>query len=56
LKEVQESIARAIRTVIKREARELQVSELIASNARRIEVLETLLAGRPMASGRPRTA
>ena len=56
LKEVQESIARAIRTVIKREARELQVSELIASNARRIEVQEALLAGRPMASGRPRTA
>ncbi|NUR44541.1 MAG: hypothetical protein HOP91_00060 [Sphingomonas sp.] len=56
LKEIQESIARAIRTVIKREARELQVSELIASNARRIEALEALLAGRPMASGRPRTA
>ena len=30
LREVQESIARAIRTVIKREARELQVAELIA--------------------------
>ena len=56
LKEVQESIARAIRTVIKREARELQVSELIANNARRIEALEALLSGRPMATGRPRTA
>jgi hypothetical protein len=56
LKEVQESIARAIRTVIKREARELQVSELIAANARRIEALEALLSGRPMATGRPRTA
>src|SRR3954453_11225407 len=57
LREVQESIARAIRTVIKREARELQVSELIADNARRIEALEALLSGsadsrRP----RPRTA
>jgi hypothetical protein len=56
LKEVQEAIARAIRTVIKREARELQVSELIAGNARRIEALEALLSGRPMATGRPRTA
>jgi hypothetical protein len=56
LAEVQESIARAIRTVIKREARELQVAELIADNARRIEALEALLAGRPLASGRPRTA
>jgi hypothetical protein len=57
LREVQESIARAIRTVIKREARELQVAELIASNARRIEALEALLEGRrPLASGRPRTA
>ncbi|MEA3059381.1 MAG: hypothetical protein QOE50_793 [Sphingomonadales bacterium] len=54
LKEVQESIARAIRTVIKREARELQVSDLIADNARRIEELEALLSGRPLASGRPR--
>jgi len=45
LREVQESIARAIRTVIKREARELQVSELIADNARRIEALEALFSG-----------
>jgi len=54
LKEVSESIARAIRTVIKREARELQVAELVADNARRIEALEALLgaAGRQ----RPRTA
>ena len=53
LKEVSESIARAIRTVIKREARELQVADLIAANTRRIEELETLLAG---AGRRPRTA
>ena len=58
LSEVRESIARAIRTVIKREARELQVAELIADNARRIEALEALLAD---ATGtaprrRPRTA
>jgi hypothetical protein len=56
LREVQEAIARAVRTIIKREARELQVSELIADNARRIEALEALLSGRPLASGRPRTA
>ncbi len=43
LKEVSEAIARAIRTVIKREARELQVAELIAANAARIEALEALL-------------
>ena len=54
LKEVSESIARAIRTVIKREARELQVAELIAGNARRIEALEALLSGG--SSRRPRTA
>ena len=56
LREVQESIARAIRTVIKREARERQVADLIADNARRIEELEALLMGGPVASGRPRTA
>jgi hypothetical protein len=54
LKEVSESIARAIRTVIKREARELQVAELIADNARRIEALEALLGGG--AARRPRSA
>jgi hypothetical protein len=53
LKEVSESVARAIRTVIKREAREQEVAELIADNARRIEALEALLAaGRQ----RPRSA
>jgi hypothetical protein len=54
LKEVSESVARAIRTVIKREARELQVAELIADNARRIEALEALLSGGSVASGRQR--
>jgi len=53
LKEVSESVARAIRTVIKREAREQQVAELIAANSRRIEELEALLAG---PGRRPRTA
>ena len=43
--EVSEEIARAIRTVIKREAREAEVAELIADNARRIEALETLIGG-----------
>src|SRR5207237_5999178 len=56
LAEVQESIARAVRTVIKREVRERQVADLIADNSRRIESLEALLAGRPLATGRPRTA
>jgi hypothetical protein len=54
LKQVSESIARAIRTVIKREARELQVAELIASNARRIDALETLLGASSNATGRNR--
>jgi len=54
LSEVSESIARAIRTVIKREARELQVAELIAANARRIEALEALLGAGPAATGRQR--
>jgi len=58
LAEVSESIARAIRTVIKREARELQVAELIAANARRIDALEALLGAGPGTTGRqrPRTA
>ena len=58
LKEVSESIARAIRTVIKREAREAAVAELIESNARRIAALEALLGG-PAVLGnrqRPRSA
>ena len=57
LKEVSESIARAIRTVIKREAREQQVAELIAGNATRIEALERLLGlGQQASDRRPRTA
>jgi hypothetical protein len=48
LAEVSEEIARAVRTVIKREARESEIADLIADNIRRIEALETLLgAGRP---------
>jgi hypothetical protein len=55
---VSEAIARAIRTVIKREAREEKVAELIESNARRIAELEVLLGGGSSLSGkrRPRTA
>jgi hypothetical protein len=49
---VSETIARAIRTVIKREDREREVAELIAANSRRIDQLETLL-GRKQG---PRTA
>jgi hypothetical protein len=55
---VSEAIARAIRTVIKREAREEKVAELIEANKRRIEELEALLGAGPSLSGkrRPRTA
>lgn len=42
---VSEDIARAIRTVIKREAREAHIVELIAENSRRIEALEAVLDG-----------
>jgi hypothetical protein len=51
---VSESVARAIRTVIKREAKERDVAELIAANARRIEALEAMLGAGP-AIGRKRT-
>ena len=47
LAEVSEEIARAIRTVIKREAHEAEVIELIADNSRRIEALEAMLGGGP---------
>jgi hypothetical protein len=55
---VSESVARAIRTVIKREAREQEVANLIADNARRIEALETLLGAGSISASRqrPRTA
>jgi hypothetical protein len=43
LKDVSEDIARAIRTVIKREAREAEIASLITDNSRRIEALETLI-------------
>jgi hypothetical protein len=56
LKEVSESIARAIRTVIKREAREREIAELINCNSRRIEELESLLAEMIPPGRRPRTA
>lgn len=55
---VSEAIARAIRTVIKREAREEKVAELIESNRQRIEELEALLGAGSSLAGkrRPRTA
>jgi hypothetical protein len=55
---VSEAVARAIRTVIKREAKERDVAELISANARRIEALEAMLGAGPAASQkrRPRTA
>jgi hypothetical protein len=42
---VAEPIARAIRTVIKREAHEREMTELIEANTRRIEQLEAMLGG-----------
>ena len=44
LADVSESIARAVRTVMKREQREAAVAELIAANSRRISELEARLA------------
>jgi hypothetical protein len=54
LKEVSEAIARAIRTVIKREQREREVAELIETNSRRIAELEALLLPPTIASRHPR--
>jgi hypothetical protein len=57
LAEVSEEVARAIRTVIKREARESEITELIADNVRRIEALEALLGNsRGPGKGSRRTA
>jgi hypothetical protein len=42
---VSETIARSIRTVIRREEREREVVDLIRANTRRIEELESLLSG-----------
>jgi hypothetical protein len=53
---VSEPIARAIRNVIKREARERDVAELIAGNARRIAELEARLAALAPMARKPRTA
>ena len=53
---VSETIARAIRTVIKREEREREVEQLIEANSRRLDELEALLG---VSAGRkkgPRTA
>jgi hypothetical protein len=54
--DVSEEIARAIRTVIKREAKEAEIAELISDNARRIEALETLIGGAAARKRAPRTA
>ena len=55
---VSEPVARAIRTVIKREAREREVAELIEANTQRIEQLEALLGATPSVGRKrpPRTA
>ena len=54
--DVSEEIARAIRTVIKREAKEAEIAQLIADNSRRIEALETLIGGAAARKRAPRTA
>jgi hypothetical protein len=58
LREISESIARAVRTVIKREAREAELAAVIADNARRIEALEARLGSPAPARGKrsPRVA
>lgn len=53
---VSETIARAIRTVIKREEREREVAELIEANTRRIDALEALLGAPADRKLGPRTA
>lgn len=55
LRDVSEGIARAIRTVIKREAREAEVARLIGDTRQRIEAIEQMLSGSP-GKRRPRTA
>ena len=56
LADVSEGIARAIRTVIKREAREAEVTDLIADNCRRIEALESMLGRAATGKRAPRSA
>jgi len=53
---VSETIARAIRTVIKREEREHEVAELIEANTRRLDELEALLGVSAGLKKGPRTA
>jgi hypothetical protein len=50
--DVSEEIARGIRTVIKREAREAEIAEMIADNSRRIEAIEAILDAGPAATGK----
>jgi hypothetical protein len=56
LAEVSEDMARAIRTVIKREAREAEVAALIADNARRIEAIEAMIGTAVRPKRGPRSA
>jgi predicted short-subunit dehydrogenase-like oxidoreductase (DUF2520 family) len=54
---VSEPVARGVRNVIKRQAREREVLDLISANARRIDELEAMLAAVPASRKRaPRTA
>ncbi len=56
LAEVSEEVARAIRTVMKREVREAEVAGLIADNARRIDAIEAMLGASASRKRGPRTA
>jgi hypothetical protein len=53
LAEVSEGVARAIRTVVKREAHEHKMNELIAANSERIAALEAML-GKAAGTKKPR--
>jgi membrane-associated protease RseP (regulator of RpoE activity) len=54
--EASEEIARAIRTVIKREAREAEIAGLIADNSRRIEAIEAMIGSTASRKRAPRSA
>jgi len=56
LAEVSETIARAIRTVVKREENEREIGTLIENNSRRIDAIEALLSDIAKDRKRPQTA
>lgn len=56
LKEVSEGIARAIRTVIRREAHEAEITDLIADTRRRLDAIEEILGRGGRRKPAPRSA